>query len=103
MKNRNSFTLDTRTTEWHQYHLGDALLRNDVSWRAWRYALQQHLTPQQLAAQACAICQTPVTPQKLFASDYLGGYHLLYCARPCQTPAEQSARRTIEDIENDLG
>jgi hypothetical protein len=101
MKNRDSFTLDTRSVEWYQYHVGDAPLRNDVSWRTWRLVLQQHLTPQQLAAEACAICNIPVTPQKLFVGDYLGGYHLLYCVRPCQTPTEQSAQRTIEEMERD--
>lgn len=100
MKNRDFFMLDTRSVEWYQYHVGDTPLRNDISWRTWRHILQEHLTPQQLAAEACAICHISVTSQKLFASDYLGGYHLLYCVRPCQTPVEQSAQRTVEDIES---
>jgi hypothetical protein len=99
MKNRYSFTLDAKSTEWYQYHFGDTLLRNDISWRTWRAILQHRLMPDQLASQACAICRTPVSSQRLFLHEYLGGYHLIYCARPCTTPLEESAQRTIEDIE----
>lgn len=98
MKNRDLFTLDTRSVEWYQYHMGDSLLRNDVAWRTWRLILQKHLTPQQLAGQSCAICHTPVTPEQLFLGDHLGGYHLRYCARQCHTPTEQSAQRAVEDM-----
>lgn len=102
MKNRYSFTLDAASAERYQYHFGDTLLRNDVSWRTWRSTLQQRLKPEQLNAQACAICSMSASSSQLFLHEYLGGYHLIYCARPCNTPLEQSVQRAAIGPEKDV-
>lgn len=98
MKNRYSFTLSAQSVEWYQYHYSDSLFRNDVAWRTWRILLQTRLTPTQLAAQACAICHVAASEQRLFCHEYLGGYHLIYCASSCYTPTEQGIQRILSTM-----
>lgn len=94
---RYAFCIDNAAADWWQYHFDDALLRNDVSWRSWRIALQKQLSQDQLNGVACGICGIFVK------SDcnrvLLGGYSIAYCLRPCESPLQQEMKQTLSALE----
>lgn len=94
-----TFSIDDATAEWYQYHFDDALLRNDVSWRTWRIALQQRLNQRQLEGKACGICNTPITKDAPHGTEFLGGYEIVYCLDQCESPLEKEIRETVAELE----
>jgi hypothetical protein len=98
---RYAFSIDDATAEWYQYHFDDALLRNDVSWRTWRIALQQRLNQRQLAGEACGICGITIREDMPHGTEFLGGYQIVYCSERCESPLEKEIRETVEELEPD--
>lgn len=94
---RYAFCIDNAAADWWQYHFDDALLRNDVSWRTWRIALQKQLSQDQLNGIACGICgvATEANCDKVL----LGGYKIAYCSIQCESPLRQDMRRTLSVFE----
>ncbi|MGF7229435.1 MAG: hypothetical protein ACQR33_05655 [Candidatus Saccharibacteria bacterium] len=96
---RYTFSIDNATAEWYQYHFDDALLRNDVSWRTWRLALQRRLNPKQLEGQACGVCGIDIAEETPHGTEFLGGYRIVYCLAECESPLEKEIRETVESLE----
>jgi len=94
---RYTFSIDNASADWWQYHFDDALLRNDVSWRSWRIALQQQLTQEQLHGKACGVCGRALTGK--YDELLLGGYTIGMCHSPCQSLLQQDMQNTLTTIE----
>ncbi len=96
---RYTFSIDDATAEWWQYHFDDALLRNDVSWRTWRIALQKQLSQEQLSGDACGICGNLFLGQSPHGEEYLGGYRISFCLDSCESPIRKDIQKTLDIIE----
>ncbi len=94
---RYAFCIDNAAADWWQYHFDDALLRNDVSWRSWRIALQKQLSQDQLNGLACGICGEITEPD--CGKVLLGGYKIAYCLTLCESPLRRDIKQTLTVLE----